>query len=108
MHMSWTKALQYYGVQQPFKFDVAIPFILNCLGLTLLLVICTVLLSQGALSIGTPRFYFFFYISFCSPWRPHSADSLSFHLSSFPGAPSTSPSAWSATHSMLTEGVKPF
>ena len=62
MGTSWTKALQYYGVQQPFRFDVAIPFLLNCLGLAVLLVICAVLWSQGGLSIGTLRFYFFFYI----------------------------------------------
>ena len=62
MHTSWTKALQYYGIQQPYRFDVAIPFLLSCLGLALLLVICTVLWSQGGLSVATPRFYFFFYI----------------------------------------------
>jgi hypothetical protein len=60
--MNWTSVRESYGFQRPFNFTVAIPFLLNACGLALVIVACLVLLSNGNLTIGTQRFYFFLYI----------------------------------------------
>lgn len=63
MPMSWTKVGEFYGLKKPFNFNVAIPFLLNGCMLILVLVVCAFLFWNGALNIGTARFYFFLYIT---------------------------------------------
>jgi len=60
--MKWTTLGKHYGLLKPFDFRVAIPFLLNVLGMTLVLIAGIVLLATGGLRIGTERFYFLVYI----------------------------------------------
>lgn len=61
--MRWTSLGTYYGLQRPRDFKVAIPFLVSIFGLVVVLIVSAYLCSNGRLSIGTERFYFFMYIS---------------------------------------------
>ncbi len=61
--MSWTKIKEFYGLRHPFNFRIAIPFLLNICMLGVIFVACVLLFWRGGLSIGTPRFYFFLYLT---------------------------------------------
>ncbi len=60
--MSWTKIREFYGLRHPFKFRIAIPFLLNICVLGVIFVACAFLFWRGDLDIGTARFYFFLYL----------------------------------------------
>jgi hypothetical protein len=62
MPMNWTGVGKHYGLQRPFDFRIAIPFLLNILALILLMIVCAFLFADGGLSIGTQRFQFLAYI----------------------------------------------
>ena len=61
MHTSWTSVKGFYGLKHPFRFEVAIPFLLNACTLAVLVLVCLVLFGDGDLNIGTERFFFFSY-----------------------------------------------
>jgi hypothetical protein len=61
--MRLTNFIRYYGLQRPFDFTVAIPFLLNILFLALIFITCVPLILTGNLRVGTERFYFLTYIS---------------------------------------------
>jgi len=63
MSKSWTGPWRYYGLKQPFDFKVAIPFLLNAIGLLMVIAISAVLFANGGLLVGTERFFFFCYIA---------------------------------------------
>jgi hypothetical protein len=53
----------FYGLQRPFDFKVAIPFLLNALALIIVFLLCVIFFFIHRLNIGTERFYFFSYIA---------------------------------------------
>jgi lysophospholipase L1-like esterase len=63
MPMSWISLQQRYGLSRPYDFRVAIPFLLNVMGLLLVLILCACLALRDELRLGTERFYFFTYIA---------------------------------------------
>src|ERR1700761_4921912 len=61
--MNSTNMRSFYGLQRPFDFKVAIPFLLNAFVLIIVLLLCIVFFFIHSLSIGTERFYFFSYVA---------------------------------------------
>jgi hypothetical protein len=58
-----TNARKFYGLERPYDFKVAIPFLLSALELSLVLIGVALLAVNNGLGIGTDRFYFFLYIA---------------------------------------------
>lgn len=62
MPKNWITVREFYGLRKPSTFNVAIPFLLNGFVLIVVLVVCAFLFCDGALNLGTARFYFFSYV----------------------------------------------
>jgi lysophospholipase L1-like esterase len=62
MPMPWIKVREFYGLRPPFKFRIAIPFLLNLCLLGVVFLVCVFLFWHGDLNFRTARFYFFLYI----------------------------------------------
>lgn len=60
--MDWTSIRKHYGIERPYDFRVALPFLLNVSGVIVVLAVCASLWMRGSLTLGTERFYFFLYI----------------------------------------------
>jgi lysophospholipase L1-like esterase len=60
--MNLSKLSKYYGLQRPYDFRVAVPLLLNTIGLLLVLTLCTWWVLNGRAAFGTERFYFFCYL----------------------------------------------
>jgi hypothetical protein len=61
--MNWTNLPYYYGFRRPYNFRAAIPLVLNLLSLLLVFIVCAFLFTNGELTTGTQRFYFFIYVA---------------------------------------------
>src|SRR5215467_7185422 len=62
MLMSWTSVRSFYGLRKPYEFRIAIPLLLNLVGLIFVFSVCAFLIADHNLDIGTVRFYFFCYL----------------------------------------------
>lgn len=61
--MNLRKLREFYGLQHPFNFHIAIPFLLNIFVLGVIFVTSVFMFWHGGLKIGTARFYFFLYLA---------------------------------------------
>lgn len=61
--MNWIVLAEYYGLKPPYRFEVAIPLLLNACGVAVMLFTGTSLWVLGGISAGTDRFYFVLYLA---------------------------------------------
>lgn len=63
MPAAWTSLRCYYGLEKPYDFRVALPFLLASIGTVSMVAVVSLQLVCGSLNMGTARFDFFAYMA---------------------------------------------